>query len=223
MTSSVRNPWLVGFVLVAVAELVCTALGLRIASFVTWLVAPLLAAWVWRVRGPELLVLTLVLCWAGDVLGNPRLLGIGPIGLYASIAAYAVADVLLITLFVRRGALASRRTATSRRTGAVALYLVPAAIGLALVWGNLDPALRAVASIYLLLIATTATTALLLDAWVGAGAGLLFSSHLLVALEVGRRLDGTATTYRLVVLALYMLGILLIAVGTVNRDARAET
>ncbi len=213
-----KSPWLIGFAMVAIAELICTATGLRLAAFLTWLVAPLLAVWVWRVRGPKLLVLALISCWVGDVLGNPRLIGVGPIGLYLSIAAFAVADVLLVTLFVRRGALGSRRP--RRQAGAVALYLLPASIGFASIWGDLDPTLRVVAAIYLLLIAATATTALLLDTRVGIGAGLLFSSHLLVALEVGRRIDGTATTFRLAVLALYMVGILFIAVGTVNRGAR---
>ncbi|GMA95920.1 hypothetical protein GCM10025881_27440 [Pseudolysinimonas kribbensis] len=37
----------------------------------TWLVAPLLAMWVWRARGPKLLILALAMFWAGDVLGNP--------------------------------------------------------------------------------------------------------------------------------------------------------
>jgi YhhN-like protein len=219
-TPSVRSPWLIGFALVAVAELICTATGLRLAAFLTWLVAPLLAGWVWRARGPKLLVAALISCWAGDVLGNPRLIGVGPIGLYLSIAAFAVADVLLITLFVRRGALRSHRS--RRQAGAAALYLVPASIAFASVWGHLDPTLRVVAAIYLLLIAATAATALLLGTRVGIGVGLLFSSHLLVALEVGQRVDGTATIFRVAVLALYMAGILLIAVDLRSIGTRRQ-
>jgi hypothetical protein len=214
--SVVKSPWLVGFGLVAVAQLVFVALHLPFAGIVTWLVAPLLAVWVWCVGGPKLLVLALMFCWAGDVLGNPLQIGI-PIGLYLSVAAFAVAGVLLVILFVRRGAPGFRR----RRAGIVVLYLVPASVVLTFIWSNLNPALRVVASIYLLLLVVTATTAFVLDTWVGIGAGLLFGSHLLVALEVGGLLNGTRTMFRLAVLTLYMLGILLIAVGMVNRDRRA--
>jgi hypothetical protein len=213
-TSAAKSPWLIGFGLVALVQLVSIAVHLPFASLITWLIAPPLAVWVWRAGGPRLLVLALVFCWIGDVLGNPRLIGIGRIGLYLSVAAFAVASVLLVVLFVRRGR-------PRRRVGVVALYLVLASVGLASIWSNLDPALRVVASVYLLVIVATATAAFVLDTRVGIGAGLLFGSHLLVALEVGGRLDGTATTFRLAVLALYMLGILLIVVGTVNREVPA--
>jgi hypothetical protein len=215
-TPSVKSPWLIGFGLVALAQLASLALHLPFAGVITWLVAPPLAVWVWRGGGPKLLVVALAFCWIGDLLGNPRLIGIGRVGLYLSVAAFAVASVLLIILFVRRGAPGSRR-----RVGVAALYLALASLGLAFIWSNLDPVLRVVAAVYLLLIVVTATTAFVLDTRVGIGAGLLFGSHLLVALEVGGRLNGAETTFRLAVLALYMLGILLIAVGMVNREAPA--
>lgn len=39
---------------------------------------------------------------------------------------------------------------------------------------------------------------------------------------VGGRIDGAETTFRLAVLTLYMLGIFLIALGVVDREARTE-
>jgi len=222
----VKSPWLIGFGLVAVAQLAVVALSLPLAGVVTWLLAPPLAVWVWRVRGPKLLVLALMFFWAGDVLGNPRLIGVGRIGLFLSVAAVAVANVLLIILFVRRGAPRSQRTVIGGRrrwrAGIAVLYLVLAGMGLAFTWSNLDPVLRVVASIYLLLIVVTGTTAFVLDIYAGIGAALLFGSHLLVVLEVGGRINGTGTMYRLAVLALYMLGILLIAIGMVNRELRTK-
>jgi len=213
---SVRSPWLVGFGLVGGAQLASIVLRLPFAGVVTWLVAPPLAVWVWRAGGPGPLVLALTSYWIGDLFGNPRLIGVGPVGLYLSIAAFAVANVLLVILFI--GSASGSRP--RRRAGIVVLYLVPAAVVLASVWSNLGLALRVVAAVYLLLIVATATTALLVDTRVGIGAGLLFGSHLLVALEVGGRLDGAATTFRLAVLGLYTAGIALIAVGVVNRGAR---
>jgi hypothetical protein len=221
-TSSLKSPWLIAFGLVVVGQLALLGLGLPLANFVAWLLAPLLAVWVWRARGPKLLVLALMFCWAGDVLGNPALIGVGKIGLFLSVAAFAVANVLLIVLFVRGGGPISQRIAIGGRrrwrAGVAVLYLVPAALGLAFTWSNLDPALRVVAAIYLLLVVATATTAFVVDICAGIGAALLFGSHLLVVLEVGGRIDGTGTMFRLAVLALYMLGILLIAIGMVNRE-----
>jgi hypothetical protein len=220
-TPSVERPWLVGFGVVAVAQLACVALALPPAAFLTWLLAPPLAVWAWRARGPGLLVLALALCWVGDVLGNPRLIGLGPAALYLGIAAFAAAHALLITVFVRRGGAVSPGTTTSgrrRRRALVAVpYLVAAALALAAVRGGLDPLLRAVASLYLLLIATTATTAVRLGSRVGVGAGSLFASHLLVALEVGGRLSGSSTAFRLAALSLYVAGLFLITVGVVDR------
>ena len=223
-----KSPWLVGFGLVALAQLAFIALHLpRLAVIATWLLVPVVAVWVWRARGPKLLVLALMLCWAGDVLGNPALIGIGPIGLFLSVAAYAIANVLLTILFIRCGALTAWRTTFGGRQrwwAAVAvLCLVAAVVGLAFAWSSFDAVLRIVASIYLLLLVVTATTAFAVDTCAGIGAAMLLSSHLLVVLEVAGRLDGAATSFRLAVLALYALGILLIAVGVVNREPHSAS
>lgn len=223
-----KTPWLIGFGLAGAAELAFVVSHLsHPADLITlWIVAPLLAIWTWRARGPKLLVLALVFCWVGDVLGNPRAIGIGQGGLLLSVVAYVGANVCLITLFVRDGALIALRKAFSGtqrwRVGISSLYLVAAIIGLALAWSSLDPMSRAGAAIYLLLLVGTATTALALDTCTGIGAALFFGSELLIALEVGGRLPGAAAAFRLAVLTLYMLGVLLIAVGVVNRGLRTR-
>jgi hypothetical protein len=207
--SSLKSPWLIGFGLVAIAQLALVVFRLppQFAFISTWLVALVLAVWAWRARGPKLLVLALLLCWVGDVLGNPLLIGLGPSALILSVAAFAAATLALIILFLR-----SRTDGTGRwRAGVAVLYLVAATAALAVAWSNLDVTLRAAGVVYLLLLVATATTAFMLDIGVGAGALLLFASHLLVVLEVGGQVDGTATVFRLVFWVLYMLGLLLIA------------
>lgn len=219
--------WLIGFGLVAVAQLAFVAFHVSVAAlFATWTLAPLLAAWVWRMDGPKLLVLALVFCWVGDVVGNPRQIGIGHGGLLLSVAAFAVANVCLITLFVQRGALTALRAAIGSvqrwRVGLALLYVLGAVAGLFVTWSSFEPALRIAAGIYLLLLVGTAATAMAVDTCAGIGAGLFFASELLIALAVAGRVAPTATTHRLEVLVLYMLGILLIAVGVVRRELRAK-
>lgn len=68
----------------------------------------------------------------------------------------------------------------------------------------------------------TATTALALDISAAVGVALFFGSGLLAALELGGRLQGAATSFRLAVLTLYTLGILLIAIGVLNRRLRTR-
>ncbi|REF38051.1 lysoplasmalogenase family protein [Thermasporomyces composti] len=223
--ASARNRlWLVAYGLVMLAQLALIVFGLppQFAFVSTWLVAAVLAVWVWRARGPGLLVGALLLCWVGDVLGNPRLIGIGPYGLFLSVAAFAAANVVLGILFVRSGALGFMRSSADggRRWQAAigVLYLVVSAVALAVTWSNLDPALRLLGLVYLMLLVVTATTALMLDTWTGVGAMLFFASHLMVVLEVGGRVDGTATLFRLSFWVLYMLGLLLIAIRMVERE-----
>jgi YhhN family len=172
----VKSPWLIGFGLVAVAQLAFVALHVSQAALITtWILAPLLAVWVWRARGPKLLVLALMFCWVGDVLGNPRKIGIGQGGLVLSVAAFAAANVCLMILFARRGALAALWRSIGGlqrwRAGIALLYLVAAIVGLWLTWSSLEPVLRVVASIYLLLLVGTATTALAVDICAGIGEG----------------------------------------------------
>jgi len=216
-----KSAWLFVYGLILLAQLISVALHLSRVGTVatTWLLAPLLSVWVWRARGPKLLVLVFVLFWVGDVLGNPRLLGIGPNGLFLSVAAFAAANVILLALYFRRGTLIEWRTILGGRqrwrAGVVVLCLIAVALGLALAWSSLNLVLRLAASIYLLLLLFTLTAALAVDIRAGVGSVLLLISHLLVVLEVAGRLLGAATLFRLPVLALYGFGILLIAVGVV--------
>jgi hypothetical protein len=216
-----KSAWLFVYGLILLAQLISVALHLsRVGIVATGLLAPLLSVWVWRARGPKLLVLVFVLFWVGDVLGNPRLLGIGPNGLFLSVAAFAAANVILLALYFRHGTLIEWRTILGGhqrwRAGVAVLCLIAVALGLALAWSSLNLGLRLAASIYLLLLLFTLTAALAVDIRAGVGSVLLLISHLLVVLEVAGRLLGTATRFRLLVLALYGFGILLIAVGVVT-------
>jgi hypothetical protein len=223
----VRGFWLIGFGLVAAAQLAFVAFHVSGAAlFATWILAPLLAAWAWQMKGPKLLVLALVFCWIGDVVGNPRQIGIGHGGLLLSVTSFAIANVCLITLFAQRGALTALRTAMGGaqrwRAGIALLYILGAVAGLWLTWSSLEPALRAVAWIYLLLLVGTATTSLALDTCAGIGAALFFASEMLIALALAGRVDAASTPHRLEVLVLYILGILLITVGVVNHELRMK-
>jgi uncharacterized membrane protein len=105
--ASLKSPWLIAFVAVALAHLVMSVVRVpSSATIVTWALAPLLAIWVWRSRGPKLLIVALLLCFVSDVLGNPRFIGLGPGALYASVAA------LVAILLFRR--VLSRRTTPAR-------------------------------------------------------------------------------------------------------------
>ena len=221
--SPYRSPWLVIFGIVAAGQLLLIALQIpgQIGAIPTWLVAPALAVWVWRARGPKLLVAALLLCWVGDLLGNPRLLGLPPAAFYLSIASFVLAIAVLVILFVRGGAMRSvpggRRLL---RAGIGVVYLAAGAAALVISWNGLGGVLRVVGIAYVLLLVIMATTAFMLHRQIGLGAALLLAAHLLIVLEVGGPVDGTTTVFRLVFWTLYLLGILLIAMGVVSGQRR---
>lgn len=223
----VKSLWLVGFGLVAMAHLAMVAFHVSVADTVTtWILAPLLAAWAWQMDGPKLLVLALALCGVGDALGNPRHSGIGHGGLMLSVAAFAAAHVCFIILFVQRGALAALRVAIGGRqrwrAGLALLYLV---VAVAVIWStrsSFEPAMLTAVLIFALLLVGTATTALALDTRAGIGAALFFASEMLIALAIAGRVDAAATWHRLEVTVLYLVGILLIATGVVNRELSTQ-
>lgn len=216
-----KQAWLAAFVLVAVIELVFIAMHIfpSVVLVATWVLMPLLAIWVWQSRGPSLLVLALVFCWLGDMLGNPLAIGIGQIGVVGSAAAFAVAGIFLFVLFIRRGAFdALRGSAGTRRgwlVGAAAVYLAAAIICVLFVWSGFVIEFRIFVLIYLLLFAALAIFALSAGIVTAIGAAMFFGTEILAALEVAGRLHGAATAYRLTFNTLYLLGILLIAVGIV--------
>ncbi|MFI6501280.1 lysoplasmalogenase family protein [Nonomuraea typhae] len=221
----VRSPWLIGFGLVAVAQLAFVVFPVpQLADLIAVsILAPALAVWVWRVDGPKVLVLALAFCAVGDVLGNPRRIGLDQSGLLLSVAAFAVAQACLIVLFVRSGALAALQASISGRqrwrSVVALLYLVAAVMMFWSIWGGLGPALRVAVGVYLLLLVGTATTSLALDTWAGMGVALFAGSMALVAAEM---VDGVATWHRLLIRLMYQLGLLLIAVAVVNRALRLD-
>ncbi len=203
-----KQAWLAAFVLVAVIELVFIAMHIfpSVVLVATWVLMPLL-------------VLALVFCWLGDMLGNPLAIGIGQIGVVGSAAAFAVAGIFLFVLFIRRGAFdALRGSAGTRRgwlVGAAAVYLAAAIICVLFVWSGFVIEFRIFVLIYLLLFAALAIFALSAGIVTAIGAAMFFGTEILAALEVAGRLHGAATAYRLTFNTLYLLGILLIAVGIV--------
>ena len=102
--SSLRSPWFIAFGAAAVAQLVPVVVRLpQFTVVIGWAIAPLLAIWVWRARGPRLLIVALVVSFVSDVTGNPRLIGLGPSAgaIFISAAALLIADILFVIVVVR--------------------------------------------------------------------------------------------------------------------------
>lgn len=217
----IKNPWIIAFGAVALLHLILIAIGADpLASFTKILLAPLLAAWVWQLGGPRLLVVALLFCWVGDVCLDRAS------WFLAGIAAFGVAHACFITLFVKRGARDALRSSMGGRepwrAGLAVIYLL-AAIGVVVwAWNGFDPAIRFAIPVYALLLVGTATTAMALDTRAGVGAALFVVSDMLIALGAAGRLDAEATWHRLAVMALYLFGILLIAAGVLNRELRTK-
>ncbi len=221
-----RSPWLIGFGLVAVAQLIFVVFPVSsLADLIAVsILAPLLAVWVWRRRGPKLLVIALVLCAVGDALGNPRRIGLEQGGLLVSVAAYVAAQACLLALFLRSGALAALRASIGGhqrwRSMIIVLYPVGAAVVISLVWSGLGADLRVAAGLYLALLVGTAATSLALDTWAGIGAALFTGSVVLVAAGMVGWVDSTGMAHRLMIRLTNQLGLLLIAVAAVNHWQR---
>jgi uncharacterized membrane protein YhhN len=218
----VKSPWIIAFAAVAVVHLVLVSLGVAPWDTVTkCLLAPLLAMWAWRLGGPRLLVAGLVFCFFGDLfmdLDGTFLFGM---------AAFALAHLSFITLFVHRGAFDALRASaagTERwRVGLVVLYLLSAVAVIAWAWGGFDdPVVRSAVPVYALLLVGTASTSIALDVRAGVGAALFVVSDMLIALGAAGRMDPGATWHRLAVMALYLFGIFLITAGVLNRELRSR-
>ncbi|GAB3767627.1 lysoplasmalogenase family protein [Microlunatus parietis] len=222
----IRSPWLIGFGLVALAQLIFVVVPVPtpVDLIAVTILAPLLAVWVWRRNGPRLLVLALLLCAVGDLLGNPRRIGLDRDALLFSVAAFAAAQACLLVVYVRSGAVealrASVRGRQRWRSVVALLYLIVAAVVFGLMWGGLAPTFRVAAGSYLALLVGTAITSLAVDTWAGIGAAVFAGSVLLVGAGTVGWVEGADSWHRLQVRLAYPLGLLLITVATVTRVRR---
>ncbi|MET0467819.1 MAG: lysoplasmalogenase [Aeromicrobium sp.] len=211
--TAIRSPWLIAFGAIAVAHLVLNGAGADPWDSITkCLLAPLLASWVVEQDGPRLLVVALVFCFLGDLfLEIDDLFIVG-------MAAFAVAHVALITVFVQRGAIERLRA-----TPLILVAYVVAGIGMvAWCWGGLEPDLKPAIPVYAALLIGTAATSLAADVRAGVGGALFLVSDGIIALSEAGRIDADATLTGLAIMALYVLAIFLLATGIVQREQRTR-
>ncbi|MET1039318.1 MAG: lysoplasmalogenase [Aeromicrobium sp.] len=211
--TAIRSPWLIAFGAIAVAHLVLNGAGADPWDSITkCLLAPLLASWVVEQDGPRLLVVALVFCFLGDLfLEIDDLFIVG-------MAAFAVAHVALITVFVQRGAIERLRA-----TPLILVAYVVAGIGMvAWCWGGLEPDLKPAIPVYAALLIGTAATSLAADVRAGVGGALFLVSDGIIALSEAGRIDEDATLTGLAIMALYVLAIFLLATGIVQREQRTR-
>lgn len=172
-------------------------------SLTKCLLAPVLVAWVVASRGPWLLAAALVLCLGGDLLLELD-------GLFlAGMASFAAAHLCFVTLFVRAGAVRTRRP----HPGLVVVY---AAAGVGLVawaWGGLAADLRPVVPVYALLLLATAVTAACVDRLAGLGGAMFLVSDGLIALGEAGRVDPGSAVVSVAIMALYGTAIALLTAG----------
>ena len=234
-TAAVKSPWIIGFGVVLVLHLLFRGLEIDPYQTITKvLLAPLLALWAWQLQGPRVLILGLVFCFFGDLF-----MDLDARWFIAGMAAFALAHVCFITLFVQRGAIDALRdsfaapplrepsvaaggTPTQRwRASLVVLYVVGAIAFVVWAWGGFPADVRPAVPVYALLLTGTATTSVALDTRAGVGAALFVVSDALIA--VGWDQYGFAATWhRLVVMVLYLFGIFLITAGVLNRERRTR-
>lgn len=220
--SAVKSPWIIGFGVMSVIHLALVSVGASPWDTVTkCLLAPLLTAWVVQQKGPALLAVGLVFCFFGDLFMDLD-------GMFiAGMAAFALAHICFITLFVQRGALAALRDSAAGRErwrfGLAVLYVIGAVAVVAWAWNGFEPpAIRPAIPVYALLLAGTAATSMALDTRAGIGAALFVVSDALIALGEAGRLNAAAGWHQPVVMVLYLFGIFLIAAGVLNRERRTR-
>lgn len=193
----IRTPWPLVFSIMAIIHLVLNAAGQPPWDSITkCLLAPLLAVWVLRVRGPRILALALVLCFFGDLF-----LAFSHAWFVPGMTAFALAHLAFIAYFVSRGAV----TAMRRWWPAAVVYTLVAVAMVWWLWNGLDSDLRVPVTVYAILLATTATTSLSIDRFAGFGALLFLISDAFIALgEAGYSRPEPAGVW---IMALYLLGI----------------
>jgi uncharacterized membrane protein YhhN len=221
-TAAVKSPWIIGFGVVLVLHLLFRGLEIDPYQTITKvLLAPLLALWAWQFDGPRLLVVGLVFCFLGDLF-----MDLGASWFIAGMAAFALAHICFIALFVKRGAVDALRASLAApperwRAVVVALYVVGAIVFVVWAWPGFPSDIRPVVPVYALLLVGTATTSIVLDTRAGIGAGLFVVSDALIA--IGWDQYGIAETWqRVTVMALYAFGIFLITAGVLNRERRTR-
>jgi uncharacterized membrane protein YhhN len=210
--TAIRSPWLIAFGAVAVVHLLLNGTTTTPWDSVTkCLLAPLLAGWVVEQKGPRLLVVALAFCFLGDLfLELDDLFIVG-------MAAFAIAHLAFITLFVQRGALDRVRSKPLVLVayGAVAVAMV------AWCWGGLEPGLRPPIPVYAALLVGPAAT-LATDLRAGVGAALFLVSDGLIALSEAGRIDPDATATGIAIMTLYIVAIFLLTTGIVRREQRTR-
>jgi uncharacterized membrane protein YhhN len=221
-TVAVKSPWIIAFAVVLVLHLLFRGLELDPYQTITkCLLAPLLALWAWQLDGPRLLVLGLVFCFLGDLF-----MDLDARWFIAGMAAFALAHVCFIALFIKRGAVDALQASLAGprqrwRAAVVALYVVGALAFVVWAWPGFPPDIRPAVPVYGLLLTGTATTSIVLDTRAGVGAALFVVSDALIAL--GWDQYGLAPTWhRLAVMVLYSVGIFLITAGVLNRELRTR-
>jgi uncharacterized membrane protein YhhN len=219
--TAVKSPWIIGFGIVLVAHMLLRGFEIDPYQTITkCMLAPLLALWAWQLDGPRLLVLGLVFCFFGDLF-----MDLGQSWFIAGMAAFALAHICFISLFIKRGAVDGLRASLAGeerwRAAVVALYVLGAISFVVWAWPGFPADIRPAVPIYALLLTGTATTSIVLDTRAGVGAGLFVVSDALIA--SGWDQYGVAATWqRVTIMGLYAVGIFLIAAGVLNRERRTR-
>jgi len=203
-----RTPWPLAFGVFTVIHLV-----LVVAEASPWdsitkcVLAPILAVWVLRERGPRILALALVFCFFGDLfLTFPWFL--------AGMGAFALGHVTFIGYFLSRGA----RAALASWWPAAVVYAVVTVAMVIWLWPGLEQGLRIPVAIYAALLATTATVALAVDRFAGLGALAFLVSDAVIAM--GQADYWQPQPSDLWIMALYLLGIFYLTSASLARERR---
>lgn len=197
---------LIAFGAVTAVHLITLAVG-GDASVSKFLLMPALAAWVLSKNGPKLIVFALLASAVGDIaleFEDLFLVGMG---------GFAVAHILYVTYFVRRGALENRTRVLPMGllVGISATALVVA------VWPNL-PDLQIPIAVYAALLAATAITSYGVDTVAGLGGVLFLASDAILALRMAELLSSDLNG--LWVMVPYILGQYLLVIGAMGAQER---
>lgn len=211
--TALKSPWLIAFGVLATVHLVLNGAEVTPWDSITkCLLAPLLLAWVVEQNGPRLLAVALVFCFLGDLfLELDDLFIVG-------MAAFAIAHIAFITLFVQRGALEQLK----KKPLIVVVYVAAAIAMVAWCWGGLEAGLKAPIPIYAALLVGTAATALAVDVRAGIGAAFFLVSDGIIALSEAGRIDKDATATGLAIMALYALAIYFLSTAIVAQQRRTD-